>query len=85
MLNQLQKQEKDQENYRVLSAIAASLPPTETRALLLSSSQNSSGINGSDVAVNSTITQSSNEKTKKRHTNPEAQNDVEPSSKKKKN
>ena len=80
----MKKDEKEKEDYRVLSAIASTLPPSETRALLLSSTQNLNKQQLSNIPSTSSITVTSTNKTSKRRANIEQNSNIEPLTKRKK-
>ncbi|CAF4654447.1 unnamed protein product, partial [Rotaria sp. Silwood2] len=84
MLENLQKEEQEKQNYRMLSAIAATLPPSDSRALLLSSAQNPNGLDMPNSPSTSLPTELSINTTSKRRADAENSNNIVSTSKKQK-
>ncbi|CAF3925720.1 unnamed protein product [Rotaria sp. Silwood1] len=83
MLENLQKEEEEK-NYRMLSAIASTLPASDSRTLLLASAQNSNGLDIPNSPSTSSPTELSTNRTSKRRADTENSNNIVSTSKKQK-
>ncbi|CAF1489022.1 unnamed protein product [Rotaria sp. Silwood1] len=83
MLENLRKEEEEK-NYRMLSAIASTLPPSDSRTLLLASAQNPNGLDIPNSPSTSSPTELSTNRTSKRRADTENSNNIVSTSKKQK-